>query len=590
MNAPGRGALDAITFEVLRGAFEYACERMGRVLQRTSFSPIIYDMLDYSNAIFDADGQLVGQFATSPVHLASMHYSLESALRKYPEGLGADDVVILNDPYDGGTHTPDVSLIKAIVHNGELLGYAVSRAHWTDIGGGGAGGQDFGSHIAAEGLRLSAMKLIEDGVFNDDLFGIIKNATRMPHYVEGDVQAQLGALRAAESEIVRLAERYGVETLRAGMGQVLDYTERMTRAAIARIPDGTYEAVDYADTDGFTDEPIHVRVKLTVAADEMHVDFAGTDPTAIGAINSPIANTVSAVYYSLKFFLSPEAPQNAGMYRPIRIDVPEDTWLNPRWPAPTIACTTLSSSKIGAVVWQALAKAIPDRAVAPTFSEGNWFVADIAGADGRSSHIFSDIPAGGWGGTPHNDGMNVSTDPLSNCMNMPAESAELLFPVQYEAFEFRPDSGGAGQFRGGLGAVLQVRFGGRTELSMECSRTREGAPGVNGGGASSPQRQIKLGSGGEAEVIGGWAEDGAWRRCILAAHPFDAGDAFRFESTGGGGWGNPFERDPALVLEDVLDELVSVEAARERYGVVVDVASATVDAAATDELRRVTAR
>jgi N-methylhydantoinase B len=584
MSERAHGSLDAITFEVLRGAFEYACERMGRVLQRTSFSPIIYDMLDYSNAIFDEKAQLIGQFATSPVHLASMHYSLEAALRRYPEGLGPEDVVILNDPYDGGTHMPDVSAITPIHYGDELLGYAVSRAHWTDIGGGAAGGQDFGSHIAGEGLRLPPVKLIDDGRVNEDIFGIIRNATRTPHYVDGDVQAQLGALRAAQAELMRLAERYGVATLRDGMRQVLDYTERMTRAAIARVPDGTYEAEDYADTDGFTDDPIRVRVRIVVAGDEIELDFEGSDPIALGAINSPIANTVSAIYYSLKFFLSPEAPQNAGMYRPIHINVPEGTWLNARWPAPTIACTTLTSSKIGAVIWQALAKAIPDRAIAPTFSEGNWFVANIVDPAGAGSQVFSDIPAGGWGGTPFHDGMNVSTDPLSNCMNMPAESAELLFPLQYERFELRPDSGGAGQFRGGLGAVLQIRWRERTELSMECSRTREGSPGVNGGGASPPQRQIKVGADGGAEVIGGWTESGEWRRCILASHPFEAGEAFRFESTGGGGWGDPLERDPEQVLEDVLDGLVSEQQARERYGVVV-AAGVALDVRATTDLR-----
>ena len=460
---------------------------------------------------------------------------------------------------------------------------AVSRAHWTDVGGGGAGGQAFGTHIAAEGLRLPPVKLVERGVLNKDIVAIIRNATRVPQYVDGDIQAQLGALKAAEIELNRLAARYGMPVLREAMREVLDYTERMTRAAIERIPDGSYEADDYADTDGFSPDPIRLHVRLTVQGDEITVDFDGSDPQCIGSINSPMANTYSAIYYALKFFLNPDAPANAGMYRPIAIELPEKSWLNPDWPAPTIACTTLASSKICAVIWQALAQAIPDAIIAPTFSECNWFVASTADPSDGTLYVFSDLPAGGWGGTPFHDGMHVTMDPLGNCMNLPAESAELLFPVEYEAFELRNDSAGPGRYRSGLGARLQIRWKGRTELSMECSRTREGAPGVNGGGRGAPQRQLKVREDATTEVIGGLAEDGTWRSCLLANHPFKGGEAFLFESGGGGGWGDPLERDPRVVLEDVLDEYVSIESARGQYGVVI--VDGAIDEVATANLR-----
>jgi N-methylhydantoinase B len=563
--------LDPITFEVMRSAFEYTCERMSRVLQRASFSPIIYDMVDYSNAIFDPEVQLLGQTANCPVHLAAMHHSAAASVAKYgSQGLRPGDVVVLNDPYQGGTHTPDVTFTMPIFSDGsELLGFAVSRAHWTDVGGGGPGGQAFGTHIAAEGLRLPPVKIMEEGVLNRDIVAIIRNATRVPQYVDGDIQAQLGALKAAEQEMKRLAARYGVEALLEAQREVLDYTERMTRAAIESIPDGVYEAEDYADTDGFSEEPIRLRVRLIVRGDEIVVDFDGTDAQCIGAINSPYANTCSAVYYALKFFLNPDAPANAGMYRPITIKIPEGTWLNPQWPAPTIACTTLASSKICAAVWMALAKAIPERIVAPTFSECNWFVASVRDPETGVPYVFSDLPAGGWGGTPFHDGMNVTMDPLGNCMNLPAETAEMLFPVEYEAWEIRNDSGGPGKYRGGLGSRLKIRWHGATELSMECSRTRAGSPGVNGGGASPPQRQVRIRTDGSLEVIGGWKEDGTWRSCLLANEPFAPGEVFLFESTGGGGWGSPLDRDPRAVLEDVLDEYVSVENAKAQYGVVI---------------------
>lgn len=581
---PEAQQLDPVTFEVFRSTFEYICERMTKVLQKASFSPIIYDMVDFSNAILDPKVQLVGQAANCPVHLAAMHFSANAAVFKYGQaGLKRGDVVILNDPYQGGTHTNDVTLTTPVYFRDTLIGFAVSRAHWTDVGGGGAGGQAFASHIAAEGLRLPPLKLCNEYRLDQDILQILKHASRTPQYVEGDIYAQLGALKAAEEELQRLAQRYGPETVIAATEAVIDYTERRTRAAIARIPDGVYEAEDYADTDGYSPNPVYIRLKLIVKGDTITVDLTGTDPEAVGGINSPLANTYSAVYYSLKFFLDPDAPANAGMYRPIRVVLPEGCWLNPRWPRPTIGCTTLASSKITAAIWQALAKAIPDQIVAPTFSECNWFVASVRDPKTGTVHVFSDLPAGGWGGTPHGDGMSVTMDPLGNCMNLSAEIAEMLFPIRYEAFDLVPDSAGPGLHRGGLGSRLQVRFLGSGELSMECSRTRAGTPGVNGGGASRPQRQLKVRADGTQEVIGGWAPDG-WKSCLLASHPFAPNEAFRFEATGGGGWGDPLERDPERVLDDVLDEYVSVAAAREQYGVVITPAM-TVDRDATRSLR-----
>lgn len=576
--------MDPITFEVMRSSFEYTCDRMSRVLRRAAFSPLIVDMVDFSNAIFDADGDLLGQAANCPVHVGAMHFSTRASIDRFgPGGLREGDVVVLNDPYHGGTHTNDVTMTAPVFWAGELIGYAVSRAHWTDVGGGGAGGQAFGTHIAAEGLRIPPMKLVDGGVLNDDLVAIMRCSSRVPQHVDGDLRAQLGALRAAEQELHRLAERYGLATLAEAMREVQDYTERMTRAAVERIPDGVYRAQEYTDTDGVSPEPVRLQVALTVAGDQISVDFAGTDPTVAGSVNSPLANTHSCVYYALKFFLQPDAPANAGMYRAIDISVPEGTWLNCAWPAPTIGCTTVAASKVGAAIWQAIAQAIPERAIAPTNAEINWFVAGVEEAGGGQA-IYSELPAGGWGGTPFGDGMNVTMDPLGNCTNLPVEVGELLFPVTYESLELRPDSGGAGERRGGLGQRFQVRWDGRAAVSMGSSRTRAGSPGVGGGAASPPQRLVKVAAGGEEQVIGGIDAAGEWVPCVLSSHPFDAGESFRIESTGGGGWGAPLTRDPALVLEDVRDGYVSAAAARDTYGVVLD--GAAVDAAATAAARQ----
>lgn len=579
-----RSGIDPVTFEVLRNVFEYACSRMSTILQRASFSPILADMVDFSNAIYDPELRLLAQAANCPVHLAAMKFSAQAASGKF-ESLAEGDVIALNDPYRGGTHLNDITFVMPMFHDSTLLGYAVSRGHWMDIGGGVPGGQNFGgTHIAGEGLRLPPLKLFEGYRANRDLVSILMSNTRTPHFVEGDLQAHLGSLRAAQDELRRATERYGADTVKAAMKEVIAYTERIVRSSIEEIPDGVYEAEDYADTDGYSKEPIRIKVKLEIRGSDITVDFDGTDPPCKGAINSPMANTASATLYSLQFFLAPHAPANEGMFTPIRVSLPDECWLNAKWPSPTIGCTTLTAAKITSAIWQALAKAIPERIAASTYAECNWFVASVRDASGKTD-VFSDLPAGGWGGTPYNDGMSVTQDPLGNCMNMPAETAELLYPIAYEAFELRQDSAGTGRYRGGLGAVFKVRFLAEGELSAESARTLEGSPGANGGGRSVPQRLSRVTGDGRQEVIGGWTADGSWKNPLIAGKAFDHGEMFMLETTGGGGWGDARTRPVEQVLEDVLDEYVSLEAAREHYGVVIDPETMKVDEAATARLR-----
>jgi N-methylhydantoinase B/oxoprolinase/acetone carboxylase alpha subunit len=575
-----RRTLDPVTFEVLRRSFEYASERMSQVLQKASFSPIIYDMVDYSNAIFDPNVELIGQTANCPVHIAAMHFSARASLKRYPlDTLGEGDVVILNDPYQGGTHIPDVTLSMPIFFEGELLGVAVSRAHWTDLGG------NLDTHLAGEGLRIPPSMLMNRGVLNAHLVEVIKNNTRTPNYVEGDIQAQIGALRAAEDELLRLARKYGPDVVRQGMTEVLDYTQAMTAASIRRIPDGVYEAEDYIDSDGFSEDRVVVRTKVIVKDDRIEIDLSESDPQTLGPINSPYANTASAVYYALKFYLAQDAPPNAGLYRQIDLNIKEKTWLNPQWPAPTLGCTTAASSKVCASIWMALAQAIPDEAVAPAYAECNWFVASATDPETGEVHVLSDLPAGGWGGTPFNDGMHVTQDPLGNCQNLPCETAEMQFPVIYRSFEMITDTAGAGKHRGGCGVRAEIQFLGRGQMiSMECSRTIEGSPGINGGGPAERQKQLRRAVDGSLSVIGGPTEDGGWLPQMLGNIAFQPGEAFVFESSGGGGWGDPLERDPQRVAADVRNEYVSRQAALDVYGVVLT-DTLEVDEAATAKRR-----
>ena len=576
--------IDVVTFEVLRSLFDYAAERMSSILMRASFSQILSDNVDFSNAIYDPEMRLIAQAANCPVHLAAMHFSAEVVAERFGiENLKEGDVVVLNDPYQGGTHINDLTFTMPIFHEGVLIGFAVSRGHWMDLGGGAAGGLAGGTHIAGEGLRIPPMKIFSAGELNEDLVGILTSNSRTPQFVRGDLQAHLGALRGAEAELQRAAARYGVKTLATAMKELIAYTERITRKAAANIPDGVYYGEDFADPDGQTDDRVHVKVKLTVDGTDIEVDFEGSDPQVAGAINSPVANTVAAVYYSLQFFLAPDAPPNAGMFAPITVKLPDDCWLNAKWPAPVVNCTCITSSKISAAIWLALGQAIPDRIVAPTFSEANWFMGTVTTKE-KGMTVFTDILSGGWGGTPYNDGMSVTMDPLGNCLNTPAESAELMHDIVYEGFELNPDSGGPGRYRGGLGCLFSLRFLGDGHIGIETSRTIEGSLGVNGGGASIPQRLVRV-RGNDDTVIGGLKEDKSWVNPLANTFSFKPEDIFRFEATGGGGWGDPFDRPVDEVVDDIIDEYITPQHAEKHYGVVVDPQTFEVDAAKTNELR-----
>ncbi len=574
MNAePVRTAkLDAVTFEVLRSHFDFTCDRMSKVLQKTAFSPILSDILDFSNAIYDADIRLLAQAPGCPVHMAAMHFAAQASVKKFgEEGLKPGDVVVLNDPFQGGTHIPDITFTMPIYHGATRIGYAVSRGHWQDLGGGAAGGQSFGTHVASEGLRLPPQKIFKEYAMNRDLLDIIKNNTRCPEYIEGDIQAHMGALKSAEKELLRAVERYGLETVVEAQEALIDYTRRITQANIAKLGNGTYVVEDFIDTDGYSKAPIHLRTRLTIKGNRIEVDFTGTDKQARGAVNSPLANTYSAVYLALRYFLCPDAPANAGLFETIDIILPDDCWLNAKWPAPTIGCTTMAAGKIASTIWCAMSQAMPEQSIGGNMSDVNWFVCAVSN-QAAGQVVFSDLPAGGWGAMESHDGANVRFDPTGNCMNLSAEVAELCYPVTYDAFELREGSGGAGKRRGGLGARLKITFKGTAELSIETSRTREGSLGVMGGKEALPQRLYKV-ANGSREVIGGVDDAGNWHNPLLTAFRFQEGESFEIETGGGGGWGDPRNRPIGDVVSDVADGYISVAQAERDYGIRVDATS-----------------
>jgi N-methylhydantoinase B/oxoprolinase/acetone carboxylase alpha subunit len=565
-------SLDPITFAVVRAAFDHITRLMSTNLQRTSYSPILYDMVDFSNALFDPSAQLIGQTTNVPVHLASMHFSVQASLDAFPEGLREGDVVLLNDPYQGGTHIPDVTFTMPVFVDGEVVGFAASRGHWLDLGGAAPGGMVAdATHIVQEGLRIPPLKLFERGELDAKVHAIIRANTRVPHYIDGDLRAHLSALRTAERELQALCGRYGAATVRACMSEALAYTERRTRAAIRGVPDGVYAAEDWIDTDGVSPDSVPIRCTLTVAGDEITVDLRDSSPLVAGPINYPAAGSHSAVYFALKFFLDPDAPPNAGMYRPIEVLLPESGVVNARWPAPVFNGNLSTSERIADVVWQALALAIPDRMVGMTYGDCNSFSVSALDPETGIPYIADDLPPGGWGGTPFGDGMNATYSRHGNCMDLTIEMTELIYPVRFERRELIVDSGGPGTFRGGLG--MRQTFAPidhEAVCGIETSRSKMGAPGVGGGAPGRPGRSLRNFGRDDEEVFGGWTPTGEWRICSFSNRPLAPGHTFTNESPGGGGWRDPFRRDPALVLADVRDGYVSSEGARRDYGVVIE--------------------
>ncbi|SDP82290.1 hydantoinase B/oxoprolinase family protein [Desulforhopalus singaporensis] len=587
-------SLDPVTFEVIRGGFKYIPRRMFESFQKMSFTTIIYEIADFSVSIYDKDVNLIGQNAGCPIHLGAMSFSTRECVNRFPD-MSEGDAVVLNDPYAGGTHTPDITVVTPMYYEGKHAGYACARGHWIDVGGGGTGSQAWGTHIASEGFRIFPTKLMEKGKLNEYLVKLMQNQVRMPDRVEGDFMAQIGCCRIAEREMKGLIDRLGFDTVvNKGAKEVVKYTESIFREKIRKMPDGVYEGIDYTESDGITGKTLEVKIKLTVKGDQIGIDFTGTSPLAEGAINSPLANTHGAVLYSLCGMLAPELPINEGLYKAFDIHVPEGCFLNAKWPYPTIGSTTHTATKIATAVWMALNKAVPpEKAIGSTYGECNWYIASINDPKTGAPNLISDLPSGGWGACSSHDGMNACNDPhIVSALLMSAEVAEQCHPVHWLQYEMRPDSGGPGKYRGGVGMVFKFKPKDDMLLSMETSRTKIGAPGTQGGGRGSVQYVLKESRSGSYKTIMGRELDSniedlsGWQMSLRSDVKFEKGSSFVLLTGGGGGYGNPLERDIALVQKDVIQGYVSLEGAKNDYGVVIEEQTLEVDEESTTILRK----
>ncbi len=571
-----RPLADAATVEVIRGALIYGAEEMGIVLRRAACSPNIKERMDLSCAVVSTGGETVAQAEHIPVHLGSLPWGVARTLewldrRGTPPGPG--DVVVVNDPYLSGTHLPDLLALKPVFRGGEPVAYVAAKAHHSDVGGSAPGSLGVGAgQLLEEGLVIPPVRLVRSGSLDRDLLNLLLSNTRTPREREGDVRAQLAALDVGERRVLELVERYGAETFSEAVEEILDYGERRMRARLSAIPPGRYRAEDFVELPG--GGLAEIRLSLEVGDGSATLDYSGTAPQAPHPVNAVLGVTLAASHFAVKSAVDPASPPNGGAMRPVSVVAPEGTLVNPVRPAPVAAGNVETSQRIADVALRALAEALPGRV--PAASQGTMNNVAAGGPlPGGSQWTFYETIGGGSGGRPGSDGVDGVHVNMTNTMNTPVEAAEIRFPLIFLRYEFRRDSGGPGRWRGGCGVERSWRLLGESAVvTVLGERTLTSPWGLAGGLPGAGAEYVVVRSGGREERLPSKAT-------VLLRR----GDVLRIRTPGGGGYGDPLERDPAAVARDVADGLVSPEAAAEDYGVVAS-DDGRVDWAATRELRR----
>jgi N-methylhydantoinase B len=567
--------IDPITFEVVSNALSTTADEMALTIMRSAYSQVVRDTMDYSTALCDRNGAVIAQGLTLAVQLGAFPDAMRNLMQQFGDAMHPGDVFIFNDPYGaGGQHLPDIYIIKPIFLNGSLEGYAATMAHHCDVGGLTPGSVAIhATEIFQEGLRLPIVKLYERGEPNSTAFRIIERNTRQPVQVIGDLKAQVAACAAGERGLLELLRKYGADRLRVYLDERQSRAERLMRAEIAALPDGEYCSTDYLDGFGEDPEPIRIQVRLIVKGDEITVDMTGTSPQVPAAINCPIAMSNSVAYCAIRCIGGPDIPNCDGYMRPIIVKAPSGTIVNPVLPAACAARGVIGYRVFDAIMG-ALAQIVPERVIAA--SEGGPTLFSIGGYDRGRVFVLTEVMVGTWGARAGQDGVEGISNPAANLSNQPVELIEAELPLQVVRYGFVPDSGGAGRFRGGLAFTREWRLlADEAVVTVRSDRRYHPPYGVAGGQPGRPSNNLLRTAAGER---------------VLPPMPMEGlklrrGDSFHHDGAGGGGYGDPFIRDPALVLEDVLDEKVSIEAARRDYGVAIDPVALAVDTTETTRLR-----
>ena len=532
---------DPITVEVVRNKLEGIANEMQSTLFRSSFSPIVKEGLDASASLFTLEGETLAQAIAIPIHLATLIPVVRAILDEFPAATMVDgDVYIMNDPYLGGTHLPDIALVMPIFHDGRPIAFSAAMTHHQDVGGMSPGSVPTNAtEIYQEGIRIPPLKFMDRGVVNDTLIKMLRLNVRMPDSFTGDLNAQIAACKIGRRRLGELAAHYGGATLTGIFADLLARSERMTREAIRAIPDGHYGYHDFLDNDGIDlDTPIRIEVMVTITDDTVHVDFTGTDLQVRGPFNCMPSGSHAAAYFAVHAMTDPDIPTNGGCFRPISLHLPEGSLVNPREPAPVNARTSTIKRISGCIVG-ALGQAVPERA--PADAAGELLLMAFGGTRPDSSrYVIGEVIASGSGASDGMDGVDVIETDGTNCMNLPIEALEMDAPIRVHRTELRSGSGGQGAFRGGLGLVREYEIlSGEVVFTHRGERHAYPARGRLGGGAGAQARSVIRRVDGTEQVINS--------KTVERLGP---GDRVLVETAGGGGYGDPEAREPQANAAD----------------------------------------
>ena len=550
--------LDPITVEVIRSYFQSTARQMRSTLVRASFNPVIYEMIDFSVGIYSRNAELIAEGPGIPFFMGTLTFTIRSVMKH----LGVDnvhegDVLLSTYSYWTGSHPQDAVIIRPIFVDGRIFGYTAVKAHWMDLGAKDIYGTDT-TDIWQEGLQLHTVKVVKRGKLDDEIVGIIRANSRMPTEVIGDLTAEISACGHGVRRILELVQKYGAETVDRATASILDHGERIAREAIKAMPDGTWSAESALDNNGLTEDQVPFKATVRIAGDEITVDTTGSAPQQAGPVNSPFPSTVSAIRLVLKMIIAPNYDANEGFFRPVNVVSPEGSVFNPKPPAP-IFLSGWTAQIMAESLFHVMAKIAPDKAVAR--SGGDLGGVMFSGIDPVDGNFFAggEDEACGQGAARDQDGENaLILFVLGESSNVPVEIFEERWPLLTEKYELRPDSGGSGKWRGGVGVVKQWKALTDLKLIGTIEQTKAPAWGVDGGGSGKTNKMtISVGLPHERPMgkASGWV--------------LPAGERLLFEMGGGGGWGDPLDRDPDRVLNDVIGGYVSVESAEREYGVVI---------------------
>ena len=569
--------IDPVLLEVLRNRLDTIADEMELTLLKSAASPIVKEGLDASAALFTVGGETIAQAAAIPIHLGALEFAAKRLVRDFPpEKMAAGDVFLLNDPYDGGTHLPDITVAVPVVADGRTIALSCSMCHHQDMGGRTPGSVPTdATELYQEGVIIPPTQLFRAGVLDENLFALLCRNVRIPEVFTGDLMAQVAAGRLGGTRLGEMCTRYGTDPVLGYIGELFARAETLTRRQIEAIPDGTFTFTDYLDNDGIDlDQPVKIAVAVTVRGSSMVFDFTGTSPQVRGPFNSVPASTLSAVYYAVRAISDPTIPNNGGCFRALEAILPLGSLVNPRPPAP-VSCRTATIKRIADTILGALVKALPHRM--PAANSGTLLVMAFGGTDPETGRPFvaSELAAGGMGARPQKDGIDVIETDVSNCMNIPIEALEMNFPLRIRRSGLWVNSAGAGKFRGGLGLekIFEVTTTDVT-VSHRGERFRTAPWGLLGGRPARGGRAFVVRHDGNREEVAS--------KQMLTLGP---GDQLWEYVAGGAGYGDPFERDPELVLADVRDQKVSPEIAKTDYGVVLLPGGTAVDHKETQACR-----